>query len=135
MTAPQPAAARLEHVNVTVTDPRTSAALLCRLFDWQIRWQGPAIDNGYTVHVGTDIDYLAIYSTGTPKQSNLQSYHVQGGLNHIGVVVDNIDLVEQRVIAEGYSPTNYGSYEPGRRFYFVDDNGVEYEVVSYSTAK
>ena len=34
--------AMLEHVNVTVTDPEKTAALLCELFDWRIRWQGPS---------------------------------------------------------------------------------------------
>lgn len=42
----------LEHVNITVSEPERMAALMCELFDWQIRWQGPAKPGGHTVHVG-----------------------------------------------------------------------------------
>ena len=44
----------LEHVNVTVSDPRKTADRLCELFGWKIRWQGSAIHGGYTVHVGAE---------------------------------------------------------------------------------
>ena len=54
-------AAALEHINMTVTDTEKTADLLCRLFDWQIRWRGPGIDDGYTIHVGTEHAYLAVY--------------------------------------------------------------------------
>ena len=54
--------ARLEHVNVTVSDPDRSAALLQRLFGWRVRWSGPALGGGRTVHVGTDDQYLALYA-------------------------------------------------------------------------
>ena len=55
--------ARLEHVNITVSDPDRTASLLGTLFDWKVRWSGPAKDGGYTVHVGSDDDYLAIYTS------------------------------------------------------------------------
>ena len=29
-------------MNITVPDPDATAALLCELFGWHIRWQGPA---------------------------------------------------------------------------------------------
>ena len=57
----------------------------------------------------------------------------QGGtLNHLGVEVDDLDSVEARVAAEGMTPFNHADYAPGRRFYFFDPDGIEYEVVSYS---
>jgi len=59
------------------------------------------------------------------------SYDRIGGLNHIALVVEDLDDIEQRVIAGGFEPTNHGDYEPGRRFYFWDHDGVEYEIVSY----
>ena len=34
---------RLEHTNITVTDPDKSAAMLSELFGWHIRWQGAAM--------------------------------------------------------------------------------------------
>ena len=124
--------ATLEHVNFTVTDPKRTAELMCELFDWKIRWQGDAISGGYTYHVGGDDTYLAIYSSGTAEESGLSRYHQKGALNHIGVVVDDLDATEARVRAHGYEPINHADYEPGRRFYFLDHDGVEFEVVSYA---
>lgn len=124
--------AMLEHVNVTVTDPLKTAERLCDLFGWHIRWQGEAKDNGFTVHVGAKDNYLAVYSKGNVKAPEHASYDVRGGLNHIGVVVDDLDAVEKRIAAAGYKPHLHADYEPGRRFYFDDDDGIEFEVVSYA---
>ena len=125
----------LEHVNLTVSDPIKTAATLEQLFGWKIRWQGPALGNGYTVHVGTDDSYLAVYSVGTPGDSAVSSYKVKGGLNHVGVLVDDLDATEARVVAAGFTPENHGNYEPGRRFYFYDRDGIEFEVISYAVPK
>jgi len=53
-------------------------------------------------------------------------------LNHIGIVVDDLDAVEKLVIAKGFKPFSHGNYEPGRRFYFYDSDRLEFEVISYS---
>ena len=124
--------AHLEHVNMTVADPKATAAMLCDLFGWHVRWQGEAIDKGFTVHVGSDDSYVAAYSPGSPKASGERSYSVKGGLNHIGVVVDDLAATEARVRAKGYVPGENHDYEPGRRFYFREENGIEIEVVSYA---
>lgn len=122
---------QLEHVNVTVKDPKLTARKLCEIFDWRIRWEGPAINDGYTVHVGNSSSYVAVYSGGRGQNPAKDNYEQLAGLNHIGVVVKDLDAVEQRVIAAGFRPKNHADYEPGRRFYFLDGDGVEYEVVSY----
>ena len=114
----------LEHVNITVSDPRKTAGLMVRLFDWKIRWEGPAKSGGRTVHVGTDDAYLAVYTNGEAPP--------QGRLNHVGIVVGDLGEAERRVTAAGLTPFNHGAYEPGRRFYFLDDDGIEFEVVSYA---
>ena len=54
------------------------------------------------------------------------------GLNHIGVTVGDLDSAETRVKSAGYTPYSHADYEPGKRFYFDDEDGVEYEVVSYA---
>lgn len=122
----------LEHVNVTVSDPQKTADLVCRLFDWKIRWQGPSAIGGQTVHVGTDDAYLAVYADGEPADAIASTYHAKGGLNHIGVVVGDLDAVEERVKQAGFATYNHGDYDPGRRFYFHDADGIEFEVVSYA---
>ena len=118
----------LEHVNVTVSDPHRTADLLCRLFGWHRRWEGPAKLGGFTVHVGTDDSYVAVYSYPPGSAPALDS----GRLNHIGVVVDDLEAAERSVKEAGYQPYNHGAYEPGRRFYFDDHDGIEFEVVSYA---
>lgn len=123
---------QLEHLNVTVSDAHKTANLLCKLFDWKVRWSGPAIDGGTTYHVGTDDAYLAIYMPPKPKEKGPRDYSVKGALNHVGVVVSDIALMERRVENAGLKPHSHGDYEPGRRFYFEDEDGIEYEVVSYS---
>ena len=55
-------------------------------------------------------------------------------LNHIGVEVDDLDAVEARVVAAGLRPFSHDDYVPGRRFYFLDPDGIEYEVVSYAAS-
>ena len=127
--------AKIEHVNFTVADARSTAERLCQLFDWKVRWEGEAMaGDGYTVHVGTDEQYLAVYSPGDGLLSAAHSNYRQGsGLNHIGVVVDDIEAMEAHVKALGYKPINHADYEPGRRFYFHDDDNVEYEIVSYES--
>lgn len=124
--------ARLEHVNVTVTDPDATAQVLCGLFGWRLRWQGPGMTTGRTVHVGDDDSYVALFSFGAPDAPTQSNYTTRAGLNHIGVVVDDLDAVELRVRAAGFVPENHADYEPGRRFYFTESNGVEIEVVSYA---
>lgn len=128
--------AQLEHVNITVSDPKRTAQMLIDLFGWHIRWEGSAMAGaGYTVHVGSKDSYVAVYSGARPDQivpKRDASYMTRGGLNHIGVVVDDLDAVEAKVIAMGLTPKSHADYEPGRRFYFDDPDGVEIEVISYA---
>jgi catechol 2,3-dioxygenase-like lactoylglutathione lyase family enzyme len=124
-------ALRLEHVNVTVSDPDRVAALLQDLFDWRVRWRGPAASGGHTIHVGADDFYVALYR---PPNGAATQFGKGQPLNHIGVEVDDLDATEARVVAAGLKPFSHGDYHPGRRFYFLDPDGIEYEVVSYQPA-
>ncbi|MFK7888980.1 MAG: VOC family protein [Gammaproteobacteria bacterium] len=123
---------QLEHINLTVSDPQRTARLLEKLFDWHVRWEGAAMDEGYTVHIGSDERYLALYSPQDSPQSS-ETSHTALGLNHIGVVVNDLDDIERRVKAAGFKTFNHAEYEPGRRFYFQDSDRLEFEVISYST--
>jgi len=121
----------LEHANVTVSNPEESAELLTRLFGWHVRWQGRSGLGGRTVHVGTDDAYLALYTTERDTGQVSDTDQV-GSLKHLGIVVPDLDEVEKRVRAEGIEPYNFGDYEPGKRFYFLDPDGIEFEIVSYN---
>jgi catechol 2,3-dioxygenase-like lactoylglutathione lyase family enzyme len=124
--ANMPTTPRIEHVNVNVIDPERTARLMHDLFGWRVRWQGAARDGGLTIHVGSEGQYIAVHgSRGTTDFSKGLP------LNHIGVEVDDLDAVEARVAAAGLKPFGHDDYDPGRRFYFLDPDGIEYEIVSY----
>lgn len=122
-------AMRIEHVNLTVSDPEKSSAMMQSIFGWHVRWSGPARDNGRTIHVGNPDHYLALY---TPPGDVPNHFPKGEPLNHVGVEVDDLDATEAKVIAAGMTPLFHGDYEPGRRFYFLDADGIEYEVISYA---
>ena len=122
----------LEHVNVTVSNAEKTAGILCTLFGWKVRWSGPSLGDGTTFHVGSDDSYVALYTPPTAVGSGASSYEFQGGLNHIGVLVADIDATETRVKEAGFTPINHADYKPGKRFYFYDHDQVEYEVISYA---
>ena len=121
----------LEHANFTVSDPQATAAWMEKLFGWHIRWQGDAIAAGRTIHIGSDDQYLALYTPGQSMAAEGSSYTTVGGLNHIAVTVDDLDATEKAIKDHGFVTGNHADYEPGRRFYFHDSDGIEYEVVQY----
>ncbi len=124
------AEAFLEHVNITVSNPAESARMLEAIFGWRSRWSGPARDGGTTIHCGGNASYVALFTGANGIDADVR-YPKGEPLNHIAIVVDNIDETERRVIAFGLHPFNHDDYDPGRRFYFFDTDGIEYEVVSY----
>ncbi|WP_299830315.1 VOC family protein [uncultured Roseobacter sp.] len=122
---------RLEHANYTVSDGEATAAWMQELFGWHIRWKGDATSGGQSIHVGSDTQYLALYTPAQDTSEKVDSYTTRGGLNHIAVVVEDIDAMEEAVKKVGFTTGNHADYEPGRRFYFHDHDNIEYEVVQY----
>ena len=123
--------ALLEHANICVSDPTSTAAWMEKVFGWKIRWQGPALNGGYTVHIGTRDQYLALYAPMEDLDAAPRRYSTKGALNHLAVVVEDLAAAEAAVREAGFQPMNHADYEPGRRFYFLDGEGVEYELVDY----
>ena len=121
-------AARLEHANLTVSDPERSAALFAKLCGWHQRWRGPSQKGGRTIHVGSNESYVALYA----NEGRAGPYTKGQPLNHIGIEVDDLAAAEAVVVAAGLEPFGHDDYVPGRRFYFFDWDGIEFEVVSYA---
>jgi glyoxylase I family protein len=120
----------IEHVNITVSNPEATAEMLKSIFGWHERWRGASGQGGWTIHVGTETHYIAVYTTG--GADGVPVSHEKGRpLNHVGLQVDDLDAVERRVVAAGLTPFSHNDDEPGRRFYFFCPDGVEYEVLSY----
>ena len=118
---------QIEHANLTVTDPERSAALFEHLLGWRERWRGPSQSGGNTIHVGSDSTYLALYT----HESVAGGYRKGVPLNHVGFQVDDLAAAEQVVKDAGLEPFGHDDYDPGRRFYFFDWDGIEFEVGSY----
>ena len=119
---------RIEHVNLTVSDIERSAAFFEKLLGWHQRWRGEAIDGGETIHVGEEHTYLALYTDGAKHPGQKKGRP----LNHVGLLVDDLDAAERVVVEAGLTPFSHADYEPGRRFYFFDWDGIEFEMVSYA---
>jgi len=111
---------RLEHANVTSPNPQTTANWVQKVFDWSIWREGETQDNGYSIHIGDIDSYIAIYKLGIKFAPRQRSYAMSGHVNHVGIVVDDLDEIEQRVRSVGFKPHMHANYEPGRRFYFYD---------------
>ena len=120
--------AKLEHVNLTVSDPARLAGLFGDLCGWHIRWEGPSMNSGHTIHVGSDSAYLALYT----NDQAAGGYSKGKPLNHVGLLVDDLTAAEKVVTDAGLTSFGHDRYEPGARFYFFDWDGIEFEVVSYA---
>ncbi|WP_336978186.1 VOC family protein [Altererythrobacter fulvus] len=127
MTLKTRARGLLEHANLTVSDPERSSALLQDLLGWHERWRGESAMGGWTIHVGDEMTYLALYTDEKPHAR----YAKGAPLNHVGLLVDDLGAAEEVVKSAGLTPFNHADYAPGRRFYFFDWDGIEFEVVSY----
>ena len=61
--------ARLEHVNISVTDGARTADLIARLTGWHRRWEGPSLDNGRSIHLGDETAYVAIHTSDARRSA------------------------------------------------------------------
>ena len=115
----------IEHVNVTVSDLDRSIDLYTRLFGWTLRWRGETTGGRSAAHVGDDRCYIALFATDRDGRWTLDYEAV--GYNHVGIVVDDLDAVTARLDELGIEHGAEQDYEPGRRVYFVDPDGIEIE--------
>ena len=99
--------AELEHLNVTVKDTHATAEMLYDLSGWGIPWEGASINDGYSLHVGSKTSYLALYTPPKNPMPAAPKYYSGATLNHLGIVVDDLDTVEQKVIKRGYVPNSH----------------------------
>ena len=56
------------------------------------------------------------------------------GVNHFGFVVEDLDEARRRLLELGVTPGDEQDYDPGRRLYFYDPDGIEVELVEYAPA-
>ena len=90
------------------------------------------VGGGYTIHLGSNDSYIALYQRRDHWVDIDYLWEKGLPLNHTGVVVDDITDVESRVVAAGLLPFNHGDYAPGKRFYFLDPDGITLEFACWT---
>ena len=126
--------AYLEHANITVPNVDEAVKFL-QLVEptFSIRHQGVGSDGIRWLHLGDDDHYFALRDAPedtADERAVHDMYHV--GINHLGVVVDDIAAVTTRVKSAGYHELGPGEDHPfRRRAYFLDGAGFEWEFIQY----
>ncbi|WP_241836728.1 VOC family protein [Salinivibrio sp. IB574] len=129
----------IEHVNITVVDMDAALAFLAvAVPDFKIR-QDAQSPKGYRwVHVGNEHCYFALQEPNPSSEPSIQprSAYKSQGVNHIGLIIDDIDTIRERLLEKGYQPNGSMAHETHRkRMYFYDKAGFEWELVAYSSDK
>ena len=117
---------QLEHVNIRVKNiDETVKFLTTALPNFKVRGGKTSGENRW-LHVGTDSTYLAL------NEDNREVQRQGEGLNHIGFVVDDAEVVRERLEKAGYKEGFVATPHPHRkRIYYLDSNGMEWEFVEY----
>ncbi|MEZ9057098.1 VOC family protein [Vibrio pelagius] len=124
--------AYVEHANITVSNIDDAVQFIqTAIPEFKERHRGQT--NYRWCHIGTDDSYIALQEVVARKQTDRSPY-LDVGINHIGIVVDDVDRVEKRLLAAGYEQNDIGEDNPFRkRVYFYDASGVEWEFIEYLT--
>ena len=127
-------AAQLEHANITVEDISAAIAFLRVIEpDLKVRRDDIAPAKFRWAHVALGASYIALQE---PHVGSDPTYcgrrYKDFGVNHLGLVVDDLDAVIARLDAGGYRRGIPGEEHPHRRrVYYHDSSGMEWELVQY----
>ncbi|TDJ45398.1 MAG: VOC family protein [Gammaproteobacteria bacterium] len=117
----------LEHIHISVKSiDRTEAFLLAAVPAMRRRGGGVVDGYGTWVHLGTEQSYIAL--TESVDANSMPE------LRHIGLVVDDIEALINRLAEAGYTPADdsaVNGHPYRRRVYYVDGNGLDWEFVQY----
>lgn len=129
---------RIEHVNITVPDIDEAIRFLKIIApDFEVRKDEKPPNSYRWVHIGNEAYYIALQepqiATGSKKQRQAyQNY----GINHVALVVTNIQKIEKKLLDSGYSQSIDTPIEKHRkRAYYYDKAGFEWELVEYLSEK
>ena len=129
---------RIEHVNITVPDIESAIHFLKIVApDFEVRKDEKPPNSYRWVHIGNEEYYFALqepHLDEDPKKQ-LQAYK-NYGINHVALVVSNVQEVEKKLLESGYNRGIETPVEKHRkRAYFYDNAGFEWELVEYLTEK
>lgn len=122
--------AYVEHANLTVSNiDDTIRFIQTAIPDFRVRHQG--CSEYRWAHIGTQRSYIALQEV-TARKTIDRSPYVDVGINHIGLVVDDVHSIIERLNEAGYQQNEIGNAHPfRRRAYYFDPNGVEWEFIEY----
>ncbi|ABC28428.1 Lactoylglutathione lyase [Hahella chejuensis KCTC 2396] len=126
----------LEHANITVESIEKSMEFLQTAFpDFALRGEGSLMNqSGKWAHVGNDSFYFALQQCDD-HLSEISTRYIHDGINHIGMVVEDLDGVTHRLQQRGYDGYETEAHPFRRRAYYFDPNGIEWEFVQYLSDK
>ncbi|MGA7980095.1 MAG: VOC family protein [Chromatiaceae bacterium] len=122
---------RIEHASITVRDMRATVGFITTaLPEFKIR--GQDISNPCAwLHVGTEETYIALTRAPSTDPRGRVAYH-DLGVNHVGIVVDDVGEVVARLEAAGFQQSSEPEVSKWRRrFYFLDADGLQWEFIQY----
>ncbi len=125
----------LEHANITVEDIDEAIKFLQIAFPhFKIRGRDQSEVDGVTrkwLHIGTEMTYVALEEVSSETEVIRRPYR-DVGINHIGFVVDDVDIIARNLETAGYKKSIDVEPHPYRkRVYYYDGTGIEYEFIQY----
>ena len=129
---------KIEHANITVPDIDEAIRFLKIVApDFKVRKDVKPTDSYRWVHIGNEACYFALqepHLDGNPK--NQPQTYKNYGVNHMALVVSNIQTIEKKLAECGYKKGIETPREKHRkRAYYYDNAGFEWELVEYFSNK
>lgn len=125
---------RIEHINITVPDIDAAIDFLKIVApDFDVRKDSKPVDSYRWTHVGNEGYYIALQEAhlDANPQNRLQAYK-NYGVNHVALVVSNLQEIEGELANAGYPRGIEPPIEKYRkRAYYYDHAGFEWELVEY----
>ncbi len=123
---------RIEHINITVANIDKSCDYYYQLFGFEKSWEGTAFaekGNVRACHVKKGDIYLSFFEA--EEMGSYQSNYGINGINHFALEVESLLPYREKLKHLNIKIHIDENYEPGKRIYFFDLNGVEIELVEY----
>lgn len=125
---------RIEHANITVPDIDAARDFLTTIFpDLEVMHEATAPTGVRWMHLGVNGSYLALESPhDNTRSATLNPRYQNYGINHLGLIVEDMDAAKARLEAKGYHEGHIPEVTHARiRRYFYDSAGMEWELVEY----
>jgi len=121
---------RLEHINLSCHDIEANRAFYQILFpDWYVRSEDRN-DPRPWIHLGDDQFYISL--NHTPDLSKVHAIYENIGVNHVGFVINNGDVMKVRLEENNINYYTLTAPEAKHRIYVSDPDGNEIELVEYN---